>query len=116
MKKITVIILSILPAYGFSQMLNDSTYKATTGQVFTNGQQVKIGLGSREDGSFKYIEHLNAKGEKVSSDFAAQPVRLWSVRKMKSKDTDVVYGFFTNNKKVYSIKIDAALLAKELQQ
>ena len=116
MKKLTAIILLGLPVFGFSQMINDSTYKATTGQIFTNGQQVKIGLGSRDDGSFKYIEHVNAKGEKVSSDFAAQPVKIWSVRKLKSKDTDVVYGFFTNNKKVYSIKIDAALLAKELQQ
>ena len=116
MKKLTAIILMVLPVFGFSQMVNDSTYKATTGQVYTNGQQVKIGLGSRDDGSFKYIEHVNAKGEKVSSDFAAQPVRLWSVRKIKSKDTDVVYGFFTNNKKVYSIKLEAALLAKELQQ
>lgn len=116
MKKLTAIILLVLPVFGFSQMINDSTYKAASGQVFTNGQQVKIGLGSRDDGSFKYIEHVNAKGEKVSSDFAAQPVRLWSVKKIKSKDTDVVYGFFTNNKKVYSIKIEAALLAKELQQ
>jgi hypothetical protein len=115
MKQLTTILLLILPAFGFSQMMNDSTYKATSGQVFTNGQQVKIGLGSRDDGSFRYIEHVNAKGEKVSADFAAQPVKLWSVRKLKSKDTDVVYGFFTSNKKVYTIKIDAALLAKELQ-
>lgn len=115
MKKLIAIILFALPAVGFSQMINDSTYKSTTGQVFTNGQQVKIGLGSREDGSFKYVEHVNAKGEKVTSDFAAQTVRLWSVRKLKSKDIDVVYGFFTSNKKVYSIKLDAALLAKELQ-
>src|SRR3978361_1034037 len=99
MKKLTAIILLGLPVFGFSQMINDSTYKATTGQTFTNGQQVKIGLGSRDAGSFKYIEHVNAKGEKVSSDFAAQPVRLWSIRKLKSKDTDVVYAFFTSNKK-----------------
>lgn len=116
MKKITAFIFVILPVFGFSQMINDSTYKATTGHIFTNGQQVKIGLGSRDDGSFKYIENVNSKGDKVSSDFAAQAVRLWSVRKLKSKDTDVVYGFFTSNKKVYSIKLDAALLAKELQQ
>lgn len=116
MKKLTVIILLGLPGFSFSQMINDSTYKATTGQIFTNGQQVKIGLGSRDDGSFRYIEHVKEKSEKVSSDFAAQPVKLWSVRKLKSKETDVVYGFFTNNKKVYSIKLDAALLAKELQQ
>lgn len=108
-------MLLILPVFAFSQMINDSTYKATSGQVFTKGQQIKIGLGSRDDGSFRYIEHVNAKGEKVSSDFAAQPVKLWSVRKLKSKDTDVVFGFFTSNKKVYSIKLDAALLAKELQ-
>lgn len=104
-----------LPVLGFSQMMNDSSYKATTGQVFTNGQQVKLGLGSRDDGSFRYIEHVNTKGEKVSADFAAQPVKLWSVRKIQNKDTDVVYGYFTSNKKVYSIRIDAALLAKELQ-
>ena len=115
MKKLTALIFVVLPAFGFSQMVNDSTYKSTSGQVFTAGQQVKIGLGSREDGSLKYIEHVNGQGEKVSSDFAAQQVRLWSVRKLKSKDTDVVFGFFTNNKKVYSIKLDAALLSKELQ-
>lgn len=115
MKKLATILLFFSPLIGFSQMLNDSTYKASTGQVFTNGQEVKIGLGSREDGSFKYIEHVPSKGDKVSSDFAAQTVRLWRIKKIKSKDSDVVYGFFTNNAKVYRIRIDAALLAKELQ-
>jgi hypothetical protein len=116
MKKLTAIVILIFPVFGFSQMINDSTYKATSGQVFANGKQVKIGLGSRDDGSFRYVEHVNSKGEKVSADFAAQAVRLWSVRKIKNKDIDVVYGFFTSNKKVYSIRIEAALLAKELQQ
>ncbi|MDB5247008.1 MAG: hypothetical protein JWQ40_1402 [Segetibacter sp.] len=115
MKKVTGFLLIFLPLCGFSQMINDSTYKATNGITFTSGQQVKIGLGSRDDGSFKYIEPVTLRGEKVSSDFAAQPVRIWSVRKLKSKETDVVYGFFTTNKNVYRIKIDAALLAKELQ-
>ncbi len=53
-----------LPASGFSQMINDSTYKSTTGQVYTNGQQVKIGLGSRDDGSSKCIEPVNVKVKK----------------------------------------------------
>ncbi len=115
MRKFTFLIILCSPIYCFSQMINDSTYKASTGKIYSTGQEVKLGLGSADDGSFKYIEPINSKGAKASADFAAQTVKLWRVKKVKAKDIDVVCGLFTINKKVYNIKIDAALLAKELQ-
>lgn len=115
MKKIIFLIILFAPVFGFSQMLNDSTYKATNGKVYISGQDVKLGLGSAEDGSFKYIQPVGVKDGKASSDFAAQTVKMWRVRKIKRKEIDVVYGMFTSNKIVYTVKLEAAILAKELQ-
>lgn len=108
-------IVFLLPVACFSQMINDSTYKASNGKVYASGQNVKLGLGSGDDGSFKYIQPVGIKDGKASSDFAAQTVKVWRVRNIKRKEIDVVYGMFTSNKVTYTIKIEAALLAKELQ-
>lgn len=96
------------------QMLDDSTYKSNNGKIFTNGQEITLGLGSSERGGFKYIENA-VSGMKLSSDYAGQKVKIWKVRNIKKGDINVSYLVFQVNKDLYAIKTEAALLAKEIE-
>ena len=54
MKKIILIIISLLPFAAFCQNLKE--FKAANGKTYHIGDTVKVGMGSMPDGGFKYIQ------------------------------------------------------------
>jgi len=53
MRKIILALLCIAPFAAFSQTLKE--YKASNGKTYHPGDTVRVGLGSIQDGSFKYV-------------------------------------------------------------
>ncbi|MEO6850201.1 MAG: SHOCT domain-containing protein [Mucilaginibacter sp.] len=53
MKKLLLIIMLLSPIAGYSQTLKE--YKASNGKTYHPDDTVKVGLGSMQDGSFKYV-------------------------------------------------------------
>lgn len=117
MKKLLLLFGILIGTLNFAQGGSISFVKKTKEPVVLNSNQeikvgdlVNIGLGSKEDGGFKFVQFLNNFNEPLRnadsiSSMTKQPIKFF-------KNQDGVLYVFT---KFYVINIEAALKTKEVE-
>lgn len=117
MKK-TILIMSIalIPVLGICQGKSISFAKKLKEPIITSSkdtlkvdQEVKIGLGSNPDGSFKYVQLLNSFNEPVEPANSRAAMKKQQIKFFKEQDGTSY--LFT---KYFVLNIEAALMSKEL--
>ena len=117
MKKLLLLFGILIGTLNFAQGGSISFVKKTKEPVVLNSNQeikvgdlVNIGLGSKEDGGFKFVQFLNNFNEPSRNadsriSMTKQPIKFF-------KNQDGVLYVFT---KFYVINIEAALKTKEVE-
>lgn len=126
MKRILLIAALLVPFLTKAQGLFGGTtvaeYRATNGVTYKIGDTVKLGRGTKADGSFLYLEdrglipNPRASARTLPKEFANAAAVLKSIRKMKVNGVDK-YLFSVNpgGPMRYSVFIDDAIEACEVK-
>jgi hypothetical protein len=126
MKRILLILALLTPlltkAQGFFGGTSVTEYKASNGVTYKVGDTVKLGRGTKADGSFLYLEdrglipNPRATARTLPKEYANAAAILKSIRKMKVNGIDK-YLFSVNpgGPMRYSVFIDDAIEACEVK-
>jgi hypothetical protein len=126
MKRILLVVALLIPFLTKAQGIFGGTtvneYKASNGVTYKVGDTVKLGRGTKADGSFLYLEdrglipNPRASARTLPKEFANATATLKSIRKMKINGVEK-YLFSVNpgGPMRYSVFIDDAIEACEVK-
>jgi hypothetical protein len=111
-----LIFLLVFPAFALAQGKNISFAKKSIEPIVTSQndtlkveQEIKIGIGSNVDGSFKYVSFLNSFNEPIKLADSRAAMKKQQVLFFKEQDGTIY--LFT---KYFVVNIEAALVSKEI--
>lgn len=122
--KITILLLAVILSGIMSANAQKKTeYKASNGIIYHVGDTIQLGRGSRDDGSFNYLQVNNTfsafvggePNQGVAKSFSGTNVIIKKIREMNMRGASKVYfvvggGSITN----YWLMIDDALATGEV--
>jgi hypothetical protein len=123
MKKLILVLLYLSPFIGVAQTLKE--YHASNGKTYHPGDTIRVGLGTMQDGNFKYIQVnellpgpprrnsnvLNANKDMSGSNYVIKKIKNET---QASGTNKIVFTIKTGGLPTYNIWIEEAIASCEV--